>query len=112
MEIGKLHSALTEAGFREEKMDTGINYSISLNHIELICYYEPNIELQFVSIYKWNDNDVKGTYNIPVQRFHFDKDSVPQLFEKTLGNMPEYIGDKANTHIEVRKAIEEIFGEN
>jgi len=109
MSTQELHDILIRAGFKEEKLDSGLNYSKRINHIELICYVEPNINIAFMSIYKWNNNDVKGTHNLSMTEFGRNRDSISSDFKKTLDNMPEFIGEKINVHQEVRKVIDDTF---
>jgi len=109
MDIKELESTLNEKGFKEEKQDTGIRYTISDDHVELICYIEPNIEVEFISVYSWNRNDVKGTYNLSIDELKRTKNTVPVLFKKTKNNMPEYIGETTNVHKEVDVAIEKLL---
>lgn len=109
MNTQKLNDILIKAGFRKEKLDSGFNYSKKVNHIELICYVEPNINIAFMSIYRWNDNDVKGTYNLSMTGFDRDKDSISSVFKKTLDNMPEFIGENINVHQEVKTVIDDTF---
>jgi hypothetical protein len=109
MKVQELSQTLRDKGFSEEKQDTGFIYKKKEKHIELICYIEPGIDIDFITLYKWKNNDVKGQHTIPVNDFERSKDSVSTTFKKTLDNMPEYIGDTVNTHHEVRKMIEDIF---
>lgn len=106
MDIHELKDWLKEKGFKEEKQDTGIKYTLSEQNVELICYIEPNIEIEFISLYKWHRNGVKGTHNISIGDFSRTKDSILTLWKKTKNNMPEHIGEEINTHEEVDKVIE------
>lgn len=110
MESQELMQILKQHGFEENKLDTGCNYTHSSGHIELICYIETGVEVQFVSIYRWKNNDVKGTHNISIAGLKLDKESVATLFRKTKANMPQYIGVTIDTHVELEKAIDDIFG--
>lgn len=107
----ELAELLIENGFKEEKLDSGCNYTKKVGPIEFISYIEPDIEVEFISIYKWDNNDVKGTYNIPLDKLRYDKESVATIFRKTKNNLPQYIGEKIDTHRELEKAIEDTFGE-
>ena len=110
MKIHDLSVLLKEKGFKEEKLDSGMNYTRTIGHIELICYIEPGIEVEFISIYRWNNNDVKGTYNISMQELNNSNEKAATFFRKTKNNLPECIGEKVDTHIELDKVIEETFG--
>ncbi len=70
---------------------------------------EPGIEVEFVSIYRWNDNDVKGTYNILTDHLVGYKGDVATLFRKTKENLPQYIGETIDTHAELEKVIRDVF---
>lgn len=109
MNIQELKNLLKEKGFKEESQDTGVKYSLTDHNVELVCYIEPNIEIEFISLYKWDQNDVKGTYNISVRDFTITKDSVLTLFRKTKNNMPKQIGEAINVHTEIDKVLERIF---
>lgn len=109
MDIQELEKTLKERGFQEEKQDTGMKYTVSDDHIQFICYIEPNIEVQFISLYKWQRNEVKGTHNITIDELKRTKDSVTTLFKKTKNNMPEFVGENSNTHKEIDAAIENLF---
>lgn len=109
MNTQELHDILIKAGFKEEKLDSGLNYSKTVDHVELICYVEPNVNIAFMAIYKWNDNDVKGTYNLSMMELNRNKDSISSIFKRTLSNMPEYIGDKVNVHEEIGRIINNTF---
>ncbi|GEM_PF-1505480 len=109
MKSQELAQILIDNGFLEESMDTGCNYSKTAGPIKLICYIEPVIDVQFVSIYSWKNNDVKGTHNVSMTELNMGKDSVVTMFRKTKNNLPQFIGEKIDTHIELEKAIDEIF---
>ncbi|MDR2954671.1 MAG: hypothetical protein LBV43_06290 [Prevotella sp.] len=109
MNIRELESFLKEKGFVEEKQDSGIIYKIEKDHVELICYIEPGIEVEFISRYRWKNNEVKGTHNISEDELLHVRDSVKVLFKKTKNNLPQYIGEKTDTHNEVEKVIDRIF---
>lgn len=110
MKTQELAEILIQHGFIEEALDSGCNYTQTFGHIELICYIEPGIDIQFITLYSWNNNDVKGTYNISIDKLRIDSDSVATMFRKTKASLPQYIGEKVDTHIETEKAIEEAFG--
>ncbi len=109
MNIEELMDLLNQKNFEEEEQDTGMEYTYKKNNIELICYIEPQVEVQFISFYRWDNNEVKGTYNISIDELKFTKDSVISFFKRTKNNLPVQIGDSINVHSEVDKAIEEIF---
>lgn len=109
MNIQELKNLLKEKGFKEENQDTGIKYTFTNGNVELICYVEPNVEIEFISLYKWDNNEVKGTHNISASNFAYTKDSVPTLFRKTKNNMPRQIGEKIDAHSEIDKAIDLLF---
>ena len=109
MNIEELRKDLIEKGFKEELQDTGIKYSISDNHIELICYIEPGVEVEFISFYRWNRNDVKGTYNLSVDDIKRTKDTPRTLFKKTKNNIPEHIGENINVHKEIDEFMDNLF---
>ncbi len=113
MEVQQLRNALAVAGFAEEKLDTGYNYTKTVEHTEMICYIEPGIDIAFTTIYKWHSNEVKGTFIISLEELDRYKGSVPSLFKRTTADMPEYVGDKNNggtdIHHEIVNAIDGIF---
>jgi len=109
MEIQELERILKERGFEAEKLDSGYNYTNSIEHISLICYIEPDIEVEFITIYQWNNNEVKGTHNLSMKELNQSQDSVETLFRKTKNNMPQHIGEFTDTHKEVENAILKIF---
>ncbi|WP_156032925.1 hypothetical protein [Prevotella sp. 10(H)] len=103
-----IENLLKEKNFKEEKVDTGIRYTLESGNIELICYVEPNVEVNFISLYKWKNNDVKGTYNLTIQELRLTKDTLQTMFRKTKNNMPEHVGETVNVHQELDKVIDEI----
>lgn len=109
MKIQELTNLLTEKEFKEEKQDTGVEYTLVDGNVKLICYVEPNVEIEFISLYRWNNNQVKGTHNISTQDFSFTKDTIPTLFRKTKNNMPKQIGESINTHKEIDALIDRLF---
>lgn len=109
MKLQELESILIEKGFEEEKLDSGYNYTKKVGHILLICYVEPDIEVEFIAIYRWNNNDVKGTHNLSLNELDRSKDSVETLFRKTKNNMPQQIGNFTDTHREVEEALRDLF---
>jgi len=111
MKSKELGLLLKEKGFKEEKLDSGINYSKRVGHVELICYIEPNVEIEFISIYRWDNNDLKGSYNISLLELDSNRDSVVTFFKKTKRDMPQYIGLTVNVHSEIDTAIENTFDE-
>ena len=114
MKTQDLKNLLLEKGFKEEKQDTGYNYTKIEGHVRLVCYIEPNIDIAFIATYHWNSNEIKGTYSISQKEMMFKDYKVSSLFKKTLDNMPQYIGDPKtgiNVHTEVRNAINTNFQE-
>jgi len=109
MKSQELSDILKEKGFTEELLDSGLNYTKISGHIELICYIEPRIEVEFISIYRWRNNDVKGTFNISMSELDKSHEKVINFFRKTKNNLPECIGEKVDTHIEVEKVLRETF---
>jgi len=109
MKTRELEEYLKEKGFKEDPLDTGCNYKYSTDHIELICYVETGIDIQFIAIYKWKNNDVKGTFNMTTDELKFTDLPVASIFRKTKNNMPQRIGDSIDTHKELEKVIQEIF---
>jgi len=110
MKTEDIERILKEKGFQGEKLDSGYSHTIENGPIKLICYVEPGMEVEFVSIYSWNDNDVKGTYNIPINKLLGYNGTLADLFRKTKNNLPQRIGVSIDTHVELEKAIETIFG--
>jgi len=109
MKTQELESYLKEKGFTEGSLDSGCNYIYDAGHIELICYVETGIEVEFLTIYRWNNNDVKGTYNIPVAELERTKDSVETMFRKTKNNLPQRIGETIDTHQAAEEVFEKVF---
>jgi len=105
----ELEELLKAYGFKEEQQDTGCGYTRTVGPIELICYVEPGIDIMFTTIYSWDNNDVKGDYNISMKELRYDKDSLVTMFRKTRNNLPQYIGDKTDTHAELEKALTVVF---
>ncbi len=96
-------------GFCEEKRDSGYHLAMEKGPIKLICYIEPGIEVEFVSIYSWSNNDVKGTYTIPVRQLAGFTEPIASLFRRTKNNLPQWIGLTTDTHEELKKVIKEVF---
>lgn len=109
MKTQELENYLKEKGFNEEKLDTGCNYTKTIGHIELTSYVEPDVEVEFVAVYRWKNNDVKGTYNVSMKQLQLDKESIASLFRKTKNNMPQRIGERVDTHEELENAIRATF---
>ena len=109
MKIIELKGILKNKGFSEEEFDTGMNYTKTIGHVTLICYIEPNIDVAFISIYKWNRNDLKGTYNVPLMMLRNIETDIPTFFERTISDIPQYVGEKTDVHAEIRNVIQEIF---
>jgi len=109
MKVQELSDILKDKGFEQEPLDSGYNYSKKAGHISLYCYIEPNMGVEFISIYHWNNNDVKGTYNISIDDLNRSKESVEALFKKTKGSMPQHIGEFIDTHELLDITIERIF---
>ena len=112
MKTQELREILEAKGFHGKEKDSGFHYSKTLEHIKLICYIEPEVEVQFVTQYRWKNNDVKGTYNISVKELGYTKLSVPQLFRMTKENLPAKIGLSVDTHKEVDEVIDRVFSED
>lgn len=109
MNIQDIKELLKEKGFKEEKQDTGVKYSFTDGDVELIAYIEPDIEIEFISLYRWQHNEVKGAQNISVSDLSRTKDSVATLFKKTKNNLPQHIGEKIDTHTEIDRVIDNLF---
>jgi len=107
MKIQDLKDLLIERGFKEEKLDTGINYSKTIDHIELICYIEPGINVSFICLYKWNDNEIKGTYDLPINQLGSGSVTLSALFERAVKDMPRYIGENIDVHAEMERVIDD-----
>lgn len=107
MRIEQLEKNLSDKGFKKEHLDTGIEYAKEIDHIQLICYIEPNINIAITTIYKWKNNDVKGGFTVSYPQLE-RVESVTTLFKETLSDMPEYVGER-NIHIDIRKTIDKIF---
>lgn len=109
MKTQELIKTLEEKAFNEKEKDSGIYFSKTMEHIKLICYIEPEVEVEFISLYRWNNNDVKGTYNISVHDLQHTKYTLAEMFKKTKDNLPQRIGECVDTHKEVEKVIDYIF---
>lgn len=109
MKTQELAEILEEKGFRKDKQNSGYNYTLCIDHIDLICYIEPEVSVEFVSVYKWSNNKVKGTYSLSVKELAMTKDSIPTLFRKTKENMPREIGLEVDSHLELEKVIDKVF---
>ena len=109
MKVQELSDILKSNDFNMETLDSGYNYTKKVGHISLNCYIEPNMGVEFISIYHWNNNDVKGTYNISIEDLSRSKDNIEALFRKTKNNMPQHIGEFIDTHELLEKAIEHVF---
>ena len=109
MIIRYIESELILYGFKKEKKNSGYFYSKISENIELMCFIEYNIKIYFISIYKWNNNRVRGSYCISSEILKDYPDFASSLFLKTLQNMPQYIGKEINVHEEVSKFIDETF---
>jgi len=110
MKMQELAAALKGRGFEEDKLDSGCNYTKKSGHIELICYLEPEVDVEFVIYYRWSNNDVKGTYNVPLTELNFGHESIISYFRKAKDSMPLYIGNTVDVHEEVENVIERTFG--
>lgn len=110
MTTNELEEILKSKGFKEERLDSGCNYTKTVGAIELICYVEPDIEVEFIALYQWENNEVKGAYNISVEQLKHEEEPVDMFFRKVKKNLPRYIGESIDTHTEVEKAIRSIFG--
>jgi len=109
MKIQELTDALKEAGFNQEELDSGCNFTKKAGHISLICYIEPEMDVEFISIYHWNKNDVKGTYNISMKSLSRSNEPIKEFFRNTKNNLPQQVGDFVDTHDELDKVIENLF---
>ncbi len=108
MKTRELEKLLIEKGFNEGRLDTGCNYTYETEHLKLICYVETDIEAEFITIYHWKNNDVKGTYNITVDELKGYNGSIAGLFRKTKLNLPQFIGETIDTHEELEKVLNDI----
>jgi len=109
MKVQEIIQMLEEKGFNHKEKDSGLHFSKTIEPIKLICYIEPDVEVQFITYYRWNNNDVKGTYNISVRELSYTKSSLPELFKMTKENLPQQVGCCVDTHAEVDKVIDAIF---
>jgi len=113
MDTKQINDNLIYKGFIEKRLDTGFNYTKQVNHnIELICYVEPNISVSFITVYKWNDNEIKGYYDITVKELEGLGPDLDVLFKKAVKDMPKYLGDKKTglrIHPAMEAAIDEAF---
>lgn len=105
MNIQELENLLKDKGFEEKKQDTGMEYTLTDGHVKLICYVEPGVEVEFISLYRWKNNEVKGTYNLSVKDMEWTKDSVQTMFRKTKNNIPQHIGETIDVHEEVERVV-------
>lgn len=105
----ELEGLLVAYGFKEMRQDTGCGYTRTVGPVELICYVEPGIDIVFTTIFSWDDNDVKGDYNVSVKELKNDKDSLVTMFRKTKNNLPQYIGEDIDTHKELEAALRVVF---
>jgi len=110
MKTEELKDILIKKGFREERQDTGWNYTRQVNNIELMCYIEPDIEAAFIIIYRWNNNDEKGVFRLSKKELETNRDAISGLFKNSYHNMPRYIGEAINLHSEIENAIKLVFG--
>ncbi|MDU1904568.1 MAG: hypothetical protein E6772_07270 [Dysgonomonas sp.] len=110
MRTEELKDILIKKGFREERQDTGWNYTKQVNNIELICYIEPDIEAAFIIMYRWNNNDEKGVFRLSKKELETNKDTIAELFRNSYQNMPRYIGETINLHAEIEDTIESVLG--
>lgn len=109
MRIEQIEETLANKGFKKEKQDSGYEYSKRIDHIKLICFIEPNISISFISIYTWDDNDIKGVYTLTMKEFGMRKiESIRLPFVSSLDGMPEFVGER-NVHAEIEKTITDIF---
>ena len=109
MIIRYIEHELVSHGFVKEKINTGYVYIRKLGNIEFISFIEKNIKLYFFSVYRWDNNRVRGSYCISSDDLKDSPDFSSVLFEKTIENMPRSIGTDVNIHDEIRKAINEVF---
>lgn len=110
MKARQLQALLISNGFREERQDSGYNYTKTAGHIELECYIEPNIEIEFITFYKWKNNEIKGRYNISVKDLEKKDFTIKQLFLNTLQDIPKYVGDTVDVHSDVATVVNDLFG--
>lgn len=108
MTVETLEKALKKSGFNEDQLDSGCNHIKKAGHITFICYVEPDIEVEFIIIYHWSNNEVKGTYNISLKELSKSSQPVEAFFRIAKNNIPPYIGERIDTHEEVEKAIRQI----
>ncbi|HCO66752.1 MAG TPA: hypothetical protein DIT04_03215 [Dysgonomonas sp.] len=108
----QINDILLYKGFEEKKLDTGFNYTKKIEHIELVCYIEPDINVSFTTLYRWNDNEIKGAYDIPVKDLNMHGIDIDLLFKRAVKDMPRYIGTKesgVDVHAQVESVIDQIF---
>ena len=110
MKVQQLNDALLENGFEEQKVDTGFLYKKTVNHIELVCYIEPQIDIAFTTIYNWDDNSVKGVYKASLIELSRGNASASLFFKKAMADMPRFIGEEINVHADVEDVINRTFG--
>ena len=109
MKEKELREELKAKGFNEEKLDSGYNYTKTEGTVDFVCYIEPDIEVEFITVYRWKNNDVKGTYNISIKNLINSKDSLLTFFRKTKNNLPQNIGEFIDTHQAVDEGLQNIF---
>ena len=109
MKVQELSDILLRHGFEKEKLDSGFNYTKTDGHIQLICYIEPQIDIAFMTIYAWNDNEIKGIYKASLLEISRAQDSASLFFRQAVEDMPKFIGDKVDVHKEMNKAIDDTF---
>ncbi|MDR2947749.1 MAG: hypothetical protein LBV71_00945 [Prevotella sp.] len=95
--------------FKKEEKNTSCVYNKIVGNVELICFIERNMKLYFISIYRWNNNRLRGSYKITSSELKNCPDFASTLFKKTIDNVPRFIGDKIDIHVEIVKAIDETF---
>lgn len=116
MEKKQINAGLIYKGFTEKKLDTGFNYTKTVNrNVELICYIEPDISVSFITIYKWDNNEIKGHYDLTAKEMEGMAPDLDTLFKKAVKDMPKFLGDKdsgVNIHSTLEAAIDEVFIHN
>ena len=105
MKVQALENTLKNSGFQEDPLDSGCNYIKKVGHITFICYVEPGIEVEFIVIYQWKNNDVKGAHNISLNELSRSHQPIETFFRLAKNDMPPYVGEFTDTHDEVEKAI-------
>ncbi|MDU1891663.1 MAG: hypothetical protein E6767_13325 [Dysgonomonas sp.] len=109
MIIKYIEYELTSHGFVKEKINTGHYYTKILKNIEFVCTIERDARIYFITVYRWGDNKIRGSYSISYEDLKNSPDFSPILFKRTIENMPQYIGKEVDIHTEIIKAINAVF---